>query len=124
MPDMPEPPMPTKWMRFTLCRMGKLHAQVGALSCGVGLAEGARLARHLGESVSIKAKQDLRELFGFGRELVERDSGVAVGKEAGVRGLLVDHEPRQRKEDRGDARGRDLGHGHRARAADEDVAPR
>src|SRR5689334_18452999 len=102
MPDMPEPPMPTKWMRFTLCRMGKLHAQVGALPGGVGFSEGARRARHFGESISIKAKQDLRELFGFRLELGERDPGAAVGEEARVRGLLVDHEPGQREEDGGD----------------------
>src|SRR3954468_14217234 len=124
MPDMPEPPMPTKWTRFTLCRMGKLHAQVGTSAGGVGFAEGARLARNFGESISIKAKQDLRELFGLGGELVQRDARVPVGEEPRVGGLLVDHEPGEWKEDRGHASRRDLGDGDRPRAADEQVAPR
>src|SRR5436305_394231 len=99
MPDMPEPPMPTKWMRSTLCRMGKLHAGVGARAGRAGFSERARVARHFGETISIEAKQDLRELFRFRLQLVERGAGAAFGEEARIRGLLVDHEPGQRKED-------------------------
>ena len=83
--------------------MRELHAEVGASAGGVGFAERARVARHFGESISIKATQELRELFGVGLELLQRDAGVAVGEEPRVRGLLVGDEPRQRKEDRGDA---------------------
>src|ERR1700754_22029 len=109
MPDMPEPPMPTKWMRFTLCRMGKLHAQCSASAGGVGFSEVARLARHFGESISIKATQELRQVRGFGFELLQRDARAAFGEEARVRRLLVGDEPRQGKEDGGEAGGGDLG---------------
>src|SRR5471030_554118 len=114
---MPEPPMPTKWMRFTLCRMGKLHAQVGAASRRVGFAERTRIACDGTESISIKATQELRELCRLGFELLQSDSRVALGEEARVGGLLVGHEPRQRKENRGDAGRGDLGDGDRTGAA-------
>src|SRR5829696_1094805 len=122
MPDMPEPPMPTKWMRFTLCRMCKLHAGVGAAARGVGLSEGARFCRHCGETISIEAKKDLRELFRLRLELLERDAGAAVREESRVRGLLVHDEPGQWKEDRRQARRRDFRDGHGAGTADEHVA--
>src|SRR3954469_14873150 len=115
MPDMPEPPMPTKWMRFTLCRMGQLHARVGATSRRVGFSEGTRLARHFGEAISIEAKQDLRELLGFRLELVERHARAAIREESRVGRLLVHDEPRKGKEDGSDARGGDLRDGDRAR---------
>src|SRR6185503_20909731 len=101
MPDMPEPPMPTKWMRFTLCRMGKLHAHVGAAFRRVGLSEGARVAGHAGEPVSIEAPQELGEIRGFRLELAKRDPGVALHEEIRVGRLLVGDEPRQREEDGG-----------------------
>src|SRR6478736_3695749 len=104
MPDIPEPPMPTKWMRLTLCRMGQLHAEVGASTRRVGFAEGARVAREDGDSISIKATQELRQLFGFRFELLQRDAGLALRKERRVGRLFVGDEPRQREEDRGEAR--------------------
>src|SRR4051812_44887390 len=117
MPDMPEPPMPTKWMDLTLCRMRELLAQVRAAPRGVRLAEDARAARHRNESRAIEAAQHAGELLGRRLELLHRDAGPALGEERGIRGLLVGHEPRQRKEDGRDARGGDLRDGDGARAA-------
>src|SRR5258706_15241431 len=121
---MPEPPIPTKWMRLTLCRMRELHAGFGASPGGVGFSEGARLARHVGETISIKPKQYLRKSFRWRFELVQRDGGAALREEGRVRGLLVDHEPRQRKEDRAHARCRDLGDRNGAGPRNREAAPR
>src|SRR5689334_1362233 len=111
---MPEPPMPTKWMRFTLCRTGELLADVRARACRVGPAESARAARQRGKARTREAAQQFGERLGLGLQLRERDARAAPGEERRVRGLLVAHEPGEREEDRRDTRRADLGDGDRA----------
>src|SRR5215831_10169629 len=117
MPDMPEPPMPTKWMRLTLCRTGELLAGIGARARGVAPSQRARLARHLEQALALQSGQHLGERGGSRLELLHRDAGAAVGEERGIGGLLVGHEPGQRKEDRRYPRSADLRHGDGPRTA-------
>src|SRR3954471_24490012 len=123
MPDMPEPPMPTKCSDLTLCRMGELLAEVGTAARRIGLAERTGPARHVEELRAVEAAEDGRELRGRGLELFHRDARLAIGEEGGVRGLLVGDEERKRKEERGDTGCGDLRHGDGTRAAHEHVAP-
>src|SRR4051794_1808727 len=116
MPDMPEPPMPTKCSALTLCRMRELLAEVCASARRIGLAERSRAARHVEELAAVEATEDRRELRGRGLQLLHGDARLAIGEESGVGGLLVGNEERQRKEDRGDAGCGDLRHGDRAGA--------
>src|SRR3954468_8870703 len=111
MPDMPEPPMPTKWIALTLCRMRELLAQVRAAARGVGLAERTGAARHVDELRAVESAQHVGERGGRGLELLQRDTAAAIGEERGVARLLVGNEPRQRKEDGRDARRGNLRHG-------------
>ena len=60
MPDMPEPPMPTKWMRLTLCRTRHLLAQVRARARGIGPAERPQVVHQSGQKLHEKLVYEYR----------------------------------------------------------------
>jgi hypothetical protein len=65
MPLIPAPPMPTKWMRLDLVHQRASSMQRSAtVARGLGLAEGARLARHLEQRRAVHRTHERRESFG------------------------------------------------------------
>ena len=123
MPDMPEPPMPTKWIFLTACFMprafpvhrprGPRHA--GAPAPRARSAIASRFARVAPRSSGRRA---------FGRELVLRQvaRGAAVGQVLRVVALMRGGADHQRHQHAGHAGRAQLADGDRAGAADDRVA--
>src|SRR5262247_4290145 len=96
MPLMPEPPMPTKWMRLTLCFIrvaspyfAHRHACVGHRAGGVWPPERARLLRHREQLLARKAAQGLGQRCGPELSLLDEDRGAGIGEVASIRRLMV-----------------------------------
>src|SRR6185295_18967123 len=104
MPLMPEPPIPTKWMRLTLCFIRRpfrgsfcyLHAAARDETCSVGLAQRARLLRHLQELRAIERADQRGELCRRHLALQDQDRGALAGEEAGVGALVIVDRVRER----------------------------
>src|SRR5690606_11968290 len=102
MPLMPEPPMPTKWMRRTLCftvrSPGDFHAALRDDTRRVGLAQGAGLLRHLEELRAIERPDELGELGGCHLVLRQEQRRAPLCQKTRVRRLVVVGGVRKRDE--------------------------
>ena len=116
--------MPTKWTRLTLCFIAPIpqatQASADAIG-GIGARELAPGHRHREQRFARERREACGKPFRRQVRLRNLQRRTRIDQKLRVRALLVGDRARQRHDDRGHADGRELGHGDRAAAAENDV---